>query len=284
VFNGSPLFTGAAESGESRIRQWILENDWLEAIVALPDQLFYNTGISTYFWILTNNKRPEHRRKVVLLDARDYWTKMRKSLGDKRKRLDQEQIAEVTHLPEALRGRPRTLLQRVRFANTDSSTVSLSSITETAAEISTTPRPPPPPSARGMWTRHLADVKPLLSLGDRDEAFTAVRTERRTALPGAPFTAHCGGIGVRDPEEVQLVKGDRADPTYATTNVPLLDDVEEHCSAVLATSPTPGSTTPRPRLRDPLRATFISKAPASTEIDAELKTSSEIRLSAEVMK
>ena len=87
VFNGSPLFTGAAESGESKIRQWILENDWLEAIVALPDQLFYNTGISTYFWILTNRKASDHKGKVVLLDARDYWQKMRKSLGDKRKYL-----------------------------------------------------------------------------------------------------------------------------------------------------------------------------------------------------
>ena len=67
VFNGSPLFTGAAGSGESEIRRWILENDWLEGIVALPDQLFYNTGISTYFWILSNRKRPEHKGQVVLL-------------------------------------------------------------------------------------------------------------------------------------------------------------------------------------------------------------------------
>jgi type I restriction enzyme M protein len=98
VFNGSPLFTGAAESGESKIRQWILENDWLEAIVALPDQLFYNTGISTYFWILTNRKAPPHKGKVVLLDARDYWAKMRKSLGDKRKRITDEQIDEIQRL------------------------------------------------------------------------------------------------------------------------------------------------------------------------------------------
>ncbi|MFG3417741.1 N-6 DNA methylase [Micromonospora sp. NPDC048063] len=96
VFNGSPLFTGAAGSGESEIRRWILENDLLEGIVALPDQLFYNTGISTYFWILTNRKDPARRRKVVLLDGRDYWTKMRKSLGDKRKMLTEEHIAELT--------------------------------------------------------------------------------------------------------------------------------------------------------------------------------------------
>ncbi|MFI7648243.1 N-6 DNA methylase [Micromonospora sp. NPDC049460] len=96
VFNGSPLFTGAAGSGESEIRRWILENDLLEGIVALPDQLFYNTGISTYFWILTNRKDPARARKVVLLDGRDHWTKMRKSLGDKRKMLTDEHIDDLT--------------------------------------------------------------------------------------------------------------------------------------------------------------------------------------------
>jgi type I restriction enzyme M protein len=98
VFNGSPLFSGGAASGESEIRQWIIENDWLEAIVALPDQLFYNTGIPTYFWIVTNRKRDERRGKVQLVDARDYWVKMRKSLGEKRKEISSEQISEITHL------------------------------------------------------------------------------------------------------------------------------------------------------------------------------------------
>ncbi|HET9893918.1 MAG TPA: class I SAM-dependent DNA methyltransferase [Streptosporangiaceae bacterium] len=98
VFNGSPLFTGAAESGESKIRQWILENDFLEGIVALPDQLFYNTGISTYFWILSNRKANELRDKVILLDARDQWQKMRKSLGDKRKEISDGQIDHISKL------------------------------------------------------------------------------------------------------------------------------------------------------------------------------------------
>lgn len=98
VFNGSPLFTGGAGSGESEIRRWIIESDWLEAVVALPDQLFYNTGISTYFWIVTNRKAPERRGKVQLVDARDFWIKMRKSLGDKRKEISEAQIAEVTRL------------------------------------------------------------------------------------------------------------------------------------------------------------------------------------------
>ncbi len=96
VFNGSPLFAGAADSGESNIRKWILENDWLEGIVALPDQLFYNTGISTYFWILTNRKDQALAGKVILLDARDQWEKMRKSLGDKRKQISDDQIEHIT--------------------------------------------------------------------------------------------------------------------------------------------------------------------------------------------
>jgi type I restriction enzyme M protein len=98
VFNGSPLFTGAAGSGESEIRRWIIENDWLEAVVALPDNLFYNTGISTYFWVVTNRKKPERRGKVQLLDARDLFVKMRKSLGEKRKEISPEQIDEITRL------------------------------------------------------------------------------------------------------------------------------------------------------------------------------------------
>jgi type I restriction enzyme M protein len=98
VFNGSPLFTGAAGSGESEIRRWIIENDWLEAVVALPDNLFYNTGISTYFWIVTNRKSEERRGKVQLVDARDYFVKMRKSLGEKRKEISAEQITEITRL------------------------------------------------------------------------------------------------------------------------------------------------------------------------------------------
>ena len=98
VFNGSPLFTGAAGSGESEIRRWIIENDWLEAVVALPDQLFYNTGISTYFWVVTNRKSPERRGKVQLVDAREYFVKMRKSLGEKRKEISEAQIEEITRL------------------------------------------------------------------------------------------------------------------------------------------------------------------------------------------
>ncbi len=98
VFSGSPLFSGAAGGGESEIRRYVIENDLLEGIVALPDQLFYNTGISTYFWILTNRKRPENAGKIFLVDAREEFTKMRKSLGEKRKTISEEQIGEITRL------------------------------------------------------------------------------------------------------------------------------------------------------------------------------------------
>lgn len=118
VFNGSPLFTGQAGNGESNIRQWIIENDWLEAIIALPDQLFYNTGISTYIWILNNHKIPERKGKIQLINAtgskdeeqvkagkRDnnrFWEKMPRSLGNKRKQIpengDSKGIGFITKL------------------------------------------------------------------------------------------------------------------------------------------------------------------------------------------
>tara|TARA_R110002167_G_scaffold89368_1_gene241184 strand:+ start:5979 stop:7754 length:1776 start_codon:yes stop_codon:yes gene_type:complete len=96
VLNGSPLFTGNAGSGESEIRRYVLENDLLEAIIGLPTDMFYNTGISTYIWIVTNRK-PKHRKgKVQLIDASGMWQKMRKSLGSKRKELSSEHIDEIT--------------------------------------------------------------------------------------------------------------------------------------------------------------------------------------------
>lgn len=109
VFNGSPLFTGDAGSGESEIRRWIIENDWLEAVVALPDQLFYNTGISTYIWVLTNRKAEERKGKVQLIDARRFFVKMKKSLGNKRNKIGEkdegepDQIGEITRIYGAFR-------------------------------------------------------------------------------------------------------------------------------------------------------------------------------------
>jgi len=98
VLNGSPLFTGDAGSGESEIRRWILENDLLEAIIALPNDLFYNTGIATYIWILDNDKKADRKGKVQLIDATRMYSKMKKSLGDKRVYMTDEQIAEVVNV------------------------------------------------------------------------------------------------------------------------------------------------------------------------------------------
>ena len=98
VMNGSPLFTGDAGSGESEIRRWILENDWLEAIVALPEQLFYNTGIATYVWVLTNHKKADRKGKVQLINATTFWVPMRKSLGDKRREISKDHIEQITKL------------------------------------------------------------------------------------------------------------------------------------------------------------------------------------------
>jgi type I restriction enzyme M protein len=92
VFNGSPLFSGGAGSGESEIRKWIIENDMLEAIIAMPDQLFYNTGICTYVWILTNRKPPERKGKIQLVNAVSFFEKMSRSLGNKR-----NEISELFH-------------------------------------------------------------------------------------------------------------------------------------------------------------------------------------------
>ena len=98
VLNGSPLFTGNAGSGESEIRRYVLENDLLEAIIGLPTDMFYNTGISTYIWIVTNRKPAQRKGKVQLIDASEMWQKMRKSLGSKRKELSDDHIAEITRL------------------------------------------------------------------------------------------------------------------------------------------------------------------------------------------
>ena len=98
VFNGSPLFTGGPNSGESAIRRWIIENDWLEGIVGLPENLFYNTGIHTYIWILSNNKPERRRNKIQLIDAREMYEEMDESLGEKRHKLTQDHIDEITEI------------------------------------------------------------------------------------------------------------------------------------------------------------------------------------------
>lgn len=250
VFNGSPLFTGAAESGESNIRRWIIENDWLEAVVALPDQLFYNTGISTYFWILTNRKSPEQQGKVVLLDARDYWQKMRKSLGDKRKMISPEQIAEVTRIyrdaldiaadPDHPKhdkvkvfvnsdfGYRRITVERplrLRFELTEEALGKLASAAPVRKAYSDTDdfRKLLQPLIGSVWQ---AKTDAITALKD------AVVGAGEPWLTGAPFAKLLrDALGVRDPKgELQQVKGEpEPDPELRDyENVPLDEDIEEY--------------------------------------------------------
>lgn len=103
VFSGSPLFSGGAGSGESNIRQWIIEKDWLEAIIALPEQMFYNTGITTYIWIVTNRKENRRKGKIQLLDAREYYIPMRKSMGNKRRKIGDQDEGEPNQIGEIVK-------------------------------------------------------------------------------------------------------------------------------------------------------------------------------------
>ncbi|MFB7442852.1 N-6 DNA methylase [Streptomyces mirabilis] len=255
VFNGSPLFTGAAESGESNIRRWILENDWLEAIVALPDQLFYNTGISTYFWILTNRKDADHKGKVVLLDARDQWQKMRKSLGDKRKELGDgtngrpDHIADITRLyaeaVQVAKDPEHPLHGKVKvFANEDFGyqriTVErpLKLRFEVTEETLTALAEAKPVAKLERSEEFVAAVRTLLgsSWTTKSEAFIALKdavvAAGLTWPSGAPFAkAVRETVGVRDPEgEVQKVKGAPEPDTDLRDyeNVPLGEDIEDY--------------------------------------------------------
>ncbi|MGH3679102.1 MAG: N-6 DNA methylase [Natronosporangium sp.] len=249
VFNGSPLFTGGAGSGESEIRRWILEQDWLEAIIALPDQLFYNTGISTYFWVLTNHKAPAHRGKVMLVDARDHWVKMRKSLGDKRKRIDKPQIEEIMRLyadAPAIAGDPEhPQHSKVKtFANRD---FGYHRITverplklrfevndETLAQVRDSKAIEKLVGAEAL----VSALKPLVGSVWRTkrEAWATLRENMAEAgvlwPSGTPFQkALREAIGVRDPEgEVQLIKGNpEPDPELRDyENVPLDEDVDAY--------------------------------------------------------
>ncbi|WP_089115546.1 class I SAM-dependent DNA methyltransferase [Streptomyces sp. SS07] len=304
VFNGSPLFSGAAESGESNIRRWILENDWLEGIVALPDQLFYNTGISTYFWILTNRKSPDHKGKVVLLDARDYWVKMRKSLGDKRKELGDGEngrpnhIREITNLyAEALevaKDPEHALHDKVKvFANEDFGyqriTVEqpLKLRFEVTEETLSALANAKPVAKLERSEEFVAAVRTLLgsSWTTKSEAFIALKDSVVAAgltwPSGAPFAkAVRETIGVRDPDgEVQKVKGTPEPDTDLRDyeNVPLGEDVEDYLKReVLPHAPEAWIDHTKTKISYEIPFTrhfYVYEPPRPlAEIDAELKS------------
>jgi type I restriction enzyme M protein len=248
VFNGSPLFTGAAESGESNIRRWILENDLLEGIVALPDQLFYNTGISTYFWILSNRKQPSLRKKVVLVDAREQWVKMRKSLGDKRKMVSDDQIAVITRLYSD------ALAIATSPEHPDHTRVKIFATTDFGYQRITVERPL---KLRFEITEDtlaaLAEAKPLSRYEHRDALLDAFKplmgtswATKAAAKDALRAAAASGGVlwpaaavekgvwdavSVSDPNgEVQKVKGEVVPDTDLRDyeNVPLGEDIDSY--------------------------------------------------------
>ncbi|MEV4870676.1 type I restriction-modification system subunit M [Streptomyces syringium] len=262
VFNGSPLFTGSAGSGESEIRRWILEHDYLEAIVGLPDQLFYNTGISTYFWILTNRK-PKHRRgKVVMLDARGEWVKRRKSLGEKRKEISEEQIrgicamyrdaeqiaADPNHADHAkvkiLRneeyGYQRITVDRplrLRFEITEETLAELASSASLQRVLGDKKMDPEEVAKR--QEQFVTALRPLAGQvwsrkSDAWDALHAAVTAAGLIWPsGAAFQkALRDAVGVRDPKgEVQYVKGTQPehDPDLRDAeNVPMGQKIDDY--------------------------------------------------------
>jgi type I restriction enzyme M protein len=184
VHNGSPLFAGAAGSGESEIRRWILENDLLETIVALPEQLFYNTGIGSYVWVLSNRKAPERKGKVQLVDARDLWVRLRRSLGEKRRQISPSQVDEIV---------------RLHGARIDDDRVKILPAAAFAYRTVTVERP-----LRARWTIGALTFQAI----EDDKALALLQPEERTAVAGAlqamPSASYDNEAACRDALEAAL--------------------------------------------------------------------------------
>ncbi len=299
VFNGSPLFSGDAGSGMSEIRRWIVESDWLDAIIGLPDQLFYNTGINTYVWVVTNRKRPERRGHVQLIDARDLYTKMRKSLGNKRNELAPTHIAEVTSLYEDFTEGERSKILPNRAFGYRKVTVER------------------PLRARYEITDDtmsaIAGAKPVAQLGERAssllDALAGLLGERYATLVEldsalAPIWAKVGKVGVpvrkavttaarvRDPqaEPVPAKSGVEPDPELRDTeNIPLDESVDEFIEReVLPFAPDAWVDDSKTKIgyEIPFTRHFYRYVPPRPlgEIDADIKASQQriLRLLAEV--
>ncbi|MBR8194182.1 type I restriction-modification system subunit M [Burkholderia vietnamiensis] len=225
VLSGSPLFNGGAGSGESEIRRWILENDWLEAIVALPNDLFYNTGIGTYIWVLSNNKAPERKNLVQLIDATGMHSPMQKSLGSKRKRLSDEQIDEIARVQAAMAdngvsklfkttdfGYRRITVERplrMRFEANDARIANFNAVTSDAHAVA------------------LANVRG--NFDGIDDLLNAAGIKKMTKAQLKDLMAT---VGIKDPD-AQPMKDEKgnvmADPDLRENeNVPLGQDIHEY--------------------------------------------------------
>jgi type I restriction enzyme M protein len=309
VFNGSPLFTGGAGSGESEIRRWIIENDWLEAVVALPDQLFYNTGISTYFWVVSNRKHPERRGTVQLIDARDLSVKMRKSLGEKRKQISDTQIDEVVRLygefsegervkifPNEAFGFLRVTVERplrVRWEVTEE-TLAAVSADRKLAKLGDAPKAALRAGLTGWGEEAITDaalaakkVRALLAeVGERGKLLeTALLDALAVRDPDAPPVTDTRGNAIPDPdlrdnENVALPVGAL---TYEATvdarlrTLAYRTAIEDHLTAeVLPYVPDAWVDYEKTKIgyEIPLTRTFYKYVPPRplAEIDAEIKT------------
>jgi type I restriction enzyme M protein len=260
VFNGSPLFTGAAESGESEIRRWIIENDWLEAIVALPDQLFYNTGIYTYLWIVTNRKEAGRRGKIQLVDGSGFFKKMRKSLGNKRHEICDDQRDDITRRYGTLKegehirvfdnedfGYRRITVERPLRLNFAVDSERIARLKETSAfiNLAASKKRRDTEAARAeieaghkQQEEILTALETVASLGivkDRDEFTKQMRAAFNNSgikVPAALFTAILMALAERD--ETAVVCSDargnpEADPELRDyENVPLKEDAGEY--------------------------------------------------------
>jgi len=241
VLNGSALFTGGAGSGESEIRRYVLEHDLLEAIVALPTDMFYNTGIATYLWILDNDKAPERKGRVQLIDGTGFYSKMRKSLGSKRRELTGADIARIVRLYAAFEPGEKSKV----FATSDfgyrqitverplqlSFTLTQESVEAALAAKAVAKLPESDRSTlRGVLTA--LDAEPWNS---RDDFVRDLRKHAKDAgltLAAPVVKALVGALGEHDPEaEVcRDSKGDvEPDPSLRDTErVPLSEGIEEY--------------------------------------------------------
>ena len=299
VFNGSPLFSGDAGSGMSEIRRWIVENDWLDAIIGLPDQLFYNTGIFTYVWVLTNRKRPERHGYVQLIDARELYAKMRKSLGNKRNELSHAHIAEITALYEDFAESDRSkILPNSAFGYRK---VTVERPLRVRYEIT------------AETIAAVAAAKPVVSLGERItdlvDALSGLVGECYLTLEElevslVPVWAKVGKIGapvrkavinatmVRDPdaESVRNKKGYEPDPELRDTeNIPLDEEVDAFMQReVLPYAPDAWVNDSKTKIgyEIPFTRHFYEYVPPRSlaEIDADIKASQQriLKLLAEV--
>ena len=241
VFSGSPLFTGGAGSGESNIRRWIIESDWLEAIVALPEQMFYNTGIGTYIWIVTNKKERQRKGKIQLLDARDLWTSggsadSKRSLGDKRRHLSKKQIDQIVRLYGRFRRGPRSKI----FQNEDFGFIRVTVERPLRLRFQMTPAgraaflekyPDLADDARAI--RRALGREPSLNWNATRERIASLLHERESFWAKPTHKLFREVFTVTDPqaESVRAEGGDGFEPDPKLRdfeNVPLLDDVDAY--------------------------------------------------------